>query len=225
MHSIRCLALILFVLSSSTIELHGQEKIRGRNHEQWAKDIAKFEVQDRENPPPKQAILFVGSSSIRLWDTGKAFPMLKTINRGFGGSQLNDSIYFAERIILKYEPRSVVLYAGDNDLADKISPEELAEDFNQLVKIIHTKLPGTEIYFLAVKPSTKRWELFDKQKKANMLIATRCSQDNRLHYMDTVTPMLSSDGKPRIDLLRDDGLHVNDQGYAVWNKIMQSLLK
>jgi len=225
MHSIRCLALLLFVLSTSSSEIHGQEKIRGRNHEQWSKDIAKLEAQDRENPPPKQAILFVGSSSIRLWDTGKAFPELKTINRGFGGSQLSDSIYFASRIVLKYEPRCVVLYAGDNDLADKVSPEQLAQDFKQFVKIIHDKLPATQIYFLAVKPSTKRWELFDTQKKANLLIAAQCSQDKRLHYVDTFTPMLDSQGIPRKDLLRDDGLHLNDQGYAIWNAILKPLLR
>lgn len=218
------LFLLVLMQSAFLAELHSQEKVRNRNHEQWARDIASFEAQDKKQPPPRHAILFVGSSSIRLWDTRKAFPEFKTINRGFGGSHLSDSIYFAPRIILKYEPRIVVVYAGDNDLADMVTPEQLAQDFRQFTKIIHDKLPGTKIFFLAIKPSSRRWELFDTQKKANALIATQCSKDERLQYVDTVSPMLDGTGNPRKELLRDDGLHLNKKGYAVWNGLLKPLL-
>lgn len=195
-----------------------------RNHEQWAKDIAKFEESDKLKPPPKNGILFVGSSSIRFWNTEKAFPDLPTINRGFGGSHLSDSVYFAPRIILKYEPKVVLVYAGDNDVAQGITPPQLSQDFQKLVKVIHDKLPKTRIMFIAIKPSTLRWAQFEKQKEANQLIEVICKKDDRLQYIDMVKPMLDETGKPRKDLLRADGLHLSDKGYELWNTIVRPLL-
>jgi len=195
-----------------------------RSHEQWAKDIARFEEKDRQSMPPRQAILFAGSSSMVYWDTKKSFPDLVTINRGFGGSHLSDSVYFASRVILKYEPKVVLVYAGDNDIAAGITPEKVSDDFRSLVKVIHDKLPQTRILFIAIKPSPKRWKQFDTQQQANRLIAEQCSKDKRLHFVDVVKPMLDDMGQPRKELYRSDGLHLSDKGYELWTSIVKPLL-
>lgn len=218
--------LLFLLLSCQQILVRAQEKSpKPSDHEKWAKEIAKFEVSDLKNPPPKNGILFAGSSTMVFWKTDKAFPDLPTINRGFGGSYLSDSVYFAPRIITKHEPRIVLVYAGDNDLAGGVTPAQLAADFQQLVKIIHDKLPKTRILFIAVKPSTMRWKLFEKQKEANRMIEDLCKKDDRLQYVDIVKPLLDSTGKPRKELLRNDGLHLNDKGYDLLNGIVGPLLR
>lgn len=191
----------------------------------WEKAIAAFEKQDRESPPPKGAVLFVGSSSIRLWDLKKSFPDLPTINRGFGGSQIADSTHFAARLVNKHAPQVVVFYAGDNDIATKKTPERLLEDFRAFVKAVHAALPGTKILFIAVKPSPRRWEMFAQQQKANALIEAYCRRDERLHYLDVVTPMLGKDGMPRGELFAKDRLHLSAEGYQLWNGLLAPQLK
>src|SRR5207302_468645 len=153
-----------------------------------------------------------GSSSIRLWDLKKAFPNLEVINRGFGGSQIVDSVHFAPRLITKHAPRLVVLYAGDNDVAQGKAPEHLAADFQSLVQAIHKELPRTKVIFLSIKPSVLRWNLWDKIQKTNALIEAECKKDERLTYVDITKRMLGDDGKPQKELFLVDGLHLNGKG-------------
>jgi len=191
----------------------------------WEKEIAAFEAQDKEKAPPQKAVVFVGSSSIRLWDLKKSFPDLEVINRGFGGSQIADSVHFADRLIVKHKPRLVVFYAGDNDIAAGKTPDRVAEDFKSLVEVIHKGLPKTKIVFIAIKPSPSRWALVDKQRKANALIEAFCKKDERLTYLDVATPILGNDGKPRQNLFQKDGLHLNAEGYKLWASLLEPLLK
>jgi lysophospholipase L1-like esterase len=191
----------------------------------WEKAIADFEERDRKQPPPKNAVLFVGSSSIRLWDLGKSFPGLDAINRGFGGSELADAVHFAPRIVLKYEPRVVVLYAGDNDLAAGKTPEKVFADFQDFVRAVHKALPKAKIIFLPVKPSPRRWPLVGKMRQLNDLVAAYCKRDERLLYVDVATPLLGEDGRPRAELFARDGLHLNERGYALWASILRPHLK
>lgn len=203
-----------------------QEK-KEATSEKWGKELAAFEAADAKSPPAKGGILFVGSSSIRLWDLKKSFPDLPLLNRGFGGSQVHDSLELASRIILPYEPRTIFVYAGDNDIASGKSAEVVAENYRQLVKVIHGKLPETKIHFIAIKPSPSRWKLYDKQKEANRLIAEFCGKyqpAGRLTYLDIVKPMLGEDGQPRDDLFVKDKLHMNDAGYQVWREMVLPLL-
>lgn len=195
-----------------------------RNHQQWAKEIAKFEASDKEQMPPKQAILFAGSSSMVYWKTKQSFPDLVTINRGFGGSHLSDSIYYAQQCILKYEPSIVLVYAGDNDLAQNIPSAQIKDDFVKLTKLIHAKLPKTGILYIAIKPSPKRWALFKQQQETNQMIADVCNGDVRLRFVDIVKPMLDADGQPRAELFKDDKLHMNEKGYELWTSIIRPLL-
>lgn len=186
----------------------------------WEKAISAFEKQDEKSPPPQGAILFVGSSSIRLWDLKESFPHHTTINRGFGGSEIADSVHFADRLILKHRPSTVVFYAGDNDIAKGKSPEQVAKDFASFVKVLHEELPQTKIVYIAIKPSIKRWNLSDTMQKANQLIQAQCKKSDQLVFVDVFPPMLGEDGKPRPELFIKDGLHLNKQGYQVWTKLI-----
>jgi lysophospholipase L1-like esterase len=214
----------LLLLSTTAFPRQGHADDKA-DFSRWEKTIATFEELDKVNPPPRNAILFAGSSSIRMWDLKKSFPALDVINRGFGGSQIADSVHFAPRLILKHEPRLVVFYAGDNDIAAGKKPEQVLEDFQALVKAIHKELPKTRVAFLSIKPSLARWKHVETQRKANALIEDFCKQDERLLYEDMGKSLLGDDGKPRDDLFAKDGLHLNAKGYEVWTAVLKPHLK
>lgn len=191
-----------------------------RDFSVWDSAITAFERGDAESPPVSEGVLFVGSSSIRFWDLEKYFPHRKYINRGFGGSHIIDSVHFADRIILKHRPQTVVFYAGDNDVAAGKSPEQVLRDFRRLVALVHESLPKTKIAFVAIKPSISRWKLAEPMQAANALIAAECQTDDRLSYVDVWKPMLGEDGKPRRELFVKDGLHLSHAGYQLWTKLV-----
>jgi len=191
----------------------------------WEKDIAAFEARDQASPPPLNEIVFVGSSTIRMWKTAEAFPDLKVINRGFGGSEIADAVHYADRIILPYKPRIVVVFAGGNDINSGKTPEKVADDFKALVAKIHAALPKTKIYYLSLFPNVKRRTQDEKCVKVNELIQAFTKTDERLGYVDTAAKMRAADGGPRPELLRDDGLHMNDDGYKIWNEIVGAVLR
>ena len=193
--------------------------------EPFAKDIAAFEAKDKTSPPPQNEIVFVGSSSIRMWKSTEAFPDLKIINRGFGGSQMSDSVKYAERIILPYKPRIVVVFAGGNDINAGKTPEQVAGDFKALVVKIHGALPKTKVYYLSLFPNVKRRAQDEKCVKVNELIHAFVKTDERLGFLDTASKMRATDGGPLPELLRDDGLHMNDDGYKIWNEIVGAVLR
>jgi lysophospholipase L1-like esterase len=190
----------------------------------WESTIHSFEAQDRESMPPEGAVLFVGSSSIRLWNLDESFPDLETINRGFGGSTITDVNRYAERIVIPYQPATVVFYAGDNDINRGDTPEEVFECFKTFVGKVQSALPKTEIIFISIKPSIARWKLWDKMTTANELIEAFCEKDERLTYVDLGKTILGEDGEPRPDLLMQDGLHLNEDGYAKWNEALRPYL-
>jgi len=186
----------------------------------WDRAIRAFEQLDAKDPPPKNAVLFVGSSSIRGWDTKRWFPRVATIQRGFGGSHVSDSLHFANRIVLPYAPRIVVMYAGDNDIAAGKTPRRVLDDYKAFVRRIHDALPKTRIVYIAIKPSIARWKLVGKMRQANALIEAFTRTDDRLRYVDVDRPMIGPDGRPRKELFRSDGLHLNDEGYRLWTSLV-----
>jgi lysophospholipase L1-like esterase len=193
----------------------------------FADEIAAFAVADAAAPPPSAPIVFVGSSSIRLWSTlAEAMAPLPVLNRGFGGSQLAHVLHYADAAILRYAPRAVVLYGGDNDLDASTGKraEDVAEDFAALVARIHADTPEARIYFLAIKPSRLRWERWPEMQRANALVAAHCARDARLAFVDVATPLLGPDGRPRRELYRLDGLHLSAAGYAEWTRVVRARL-
>ena len=197
---------------------------RPKGSARWEAHIRRFEQRDKKSPPPGGAVLFVGSSSIVGWRTRQCFPKRQTINRGFGGSQIADSLYFADRIVIPYRPRAIVLYAGDNDVAARKTPETVAADFKAFVRKVHAAGPKTRVLFVAIKPSLRRWALWEKMRKANGLIEAHCKTDERLVFVDIAKPMLGADGRPRKELFRSDGLHLNAEGYKLWTSLVRPLL-
>ena len=191
----------------------------------WEKAIQAFERQDAENPPPKGEIVFIGSSSIRMWKTSEDFPEFTIINRGFGGSQTADSVEFAGRIAIPYAPRLVVLYAGDNDISSGKSPEQVLEDTKVFFDLVHEALPKTRIAYVSIKPSLSRWHLVEKMRAANALIRAHTETDPRLQFVDIDTPMIGGDGRPRKELFIQDGLHLSREGYDLWNSIIRPYLR
>ncbi len=190
----------------------------------WEEKIAEFEAKDAETPSPTGEILFVGSSSIVGWNTGDLFPGYVTLNRGFGGSMMSECLYYADRIILPYAPRTIVLYEGDNDIPAGVEPESVRDDFVRIVEKVHEALPETRIIYVCIKPSVSRWEFREPMSIANDLIRQVIGEDERLFYADIWTPMLDENGEPRADLLREDGLHLNADGYALWTAIVTPML-
>jgi lysophospholipase L1-like esterase len=190
-------------------------------------EIRAFEAADAKAPPAPGGVLFIGSSSIRLWkNVADDFPGVPVINRGFGGSQIRHSTMYADRIALPYKPKTIVFYAGDNDIAANRTPEQVLADFKAFVAKVHEPLPDTRIYFISIKPSIKRWNLIDHIREANRLVKEFAdSSGGKIAYVDVFTPMLGSDGKPRAELLGPDGLHMTRKGYELWRDTIAPLLR
>jgi lysophospholipase L1-like esterase len=186
------------------------------NFAKWEKDIAAFEAADKADPPPKGAVLFIGSSGIRLWKTlQQDFPQVKTINRGFGGSEIADSTHFASRIIFPYEPKKIFLRAGGNDIHAGRPPGEVAADFREFVRVVHSRLPKTEIYYIAFNPAPARWGETDKLRALNKRIRKMAIELPRVAYVDAFDVSLMPDGKTARDaVFVPDLVHFNAAGYT-----------
>jgi lysophospholipase L1-like esterase len=214
-------AIILLTLISLSLALPlrpvlGDEANYNHHSEKWETEIAAFEATDRTNPPPAHALLFVGSSTIRLWSTlATDFPDQPVINRGFGGSEVADSTHFAGRIIFPYAPKAIFFRAGGNDIAAGGSPAAVFEDFKDFVAVVHAKLPDTDIYFISWNPTPSRWQNRDKEKIFNDLVKNFTTATPHLKYIEAADFVLGADGKPRPELFRADQLHFNAAGYKL----------
>jgi lysophospholipase L1-like esterase len=217
--------LTALLLLATTIALVAQPARTTDRAARWEKDVAAIEKRQAERPPAKGGIVFAGSSTIRLWDLGKSFPDWQATNSGFGGSEIRDVTHFADRLIFKHEPRAIVFYAGDNDTKSGRTPDQVLSDFRAFVAAVHKPLPKTRVYFIAIKPSPARWELFDVQTRANALVKEFCAKDDRLGYVDIVPPMLGKDGRPREELYVTDRLHLTAAGYEILTDAVKKAVK
>jgi lysophospholipase L1-like esterase len=182
----------------------------------WEKEIAAYEDMDRANPPPKGGLVFIGSSTIRLWKSlPQDFPDVPVINRGFGGSEIVDSTHFAARIIFPYRPRAVLLRAGGNDLWAGKSPDQVFADFKEFADSVRKSLPNTEVVSISLSPSIARWKQADKEKAVNEMIEKYCKGRPGLKYIDTYSAPLDVNGQPRAELFLPDKLHFNAAGYKL----------
>ncbi len=216
--------ILLLGLVAGTLTTRAEGRQAPAADDRWSAEMAAFAAEDAARPFAKGGIVFVGSSSIRLWKTAEAFPGLPILNRGFGGSRIPDSVQHVDRLVLRHAPRTIVFYAGDNDIAAGHTPQQVAESFDAFVDKVHAALPQARIAFVAIKPSLARWKLVDKVREANRLIRARCDADDKLGFIDVDGPMIGWDGKPRADLFVKDGLHLSDKGYALWNVLTRPFL-
>jgi lysophospholipase L1-like esterase len=191
----------------------------------WEADMQRFEAADAQSPPPRDGVLFIGSSSIRFWDTlAQDFPGVPVINRGFGGSELRDSTWYADRIIVPYAPRRILIYAGDNDLNAGRTPQQLHADFVAFVARVRRDLPKTKIAYISNKPSPSRAQLLSVQREANTLIQAEAKRLG-VDYIDIFTPMLDAAGQPDERLFIEDRLHMNRAGYVIWQRVIAPYVK
>lgn len=192
----------------------------------WSKELAAFARADHERSPDKGGILFLGSSSIRAWKSLEAdFPGLPVINRGFGGSIIRDSTALADQLVFPYRPRLIVFYAGDNDIAAGRSASEVLRDYSEFVRTVHSRLPGTRIAFVSIKPSPSRWRFQDVMREANRRIFQASLRDPRLDFINVFDAMLDANGQPREELFLKDRLHMNAKGYRLWTAIVKPHLR
>ncbi len=188
----------------------------------WENDIVAIEEKIADGTSARHCSLFIGSSSIRMWNLAKSFPDLKAANHGFGGSVLSDSVQFFDRIVAPVKPSVIVLYAGDNDIAAGKSPETVHADFLSFSELMEKKTPDCkQLLYISIKPSTRRWAMADKIQKTNALIKASCDANPRLQFVDVWAPMLGSDGLPNAELLLLDGLHMTEKGYTIWADALQ----
>jgi lysophospholipase L1-like esterase len=186
------------------------------NFAQWENEISAYERKDATNPPPKGGIVFIGSSTIRLWKTlAKDYPGEPVINRGFGGSEIVDSTHFAPRILFPYEPRKVFFRAGGNDLWNGKSVDQVFADFKEFAGTVHARLPEAKIYYISWSPSIRRWQEHDQEKELNTLVAGYIADKPYLRYIETYDLPLGPDGQPRAGLYIADGLHFDAAGYKL----------
>ena len=200
----------------SLVSLLPARGVEAEGFEKWEKDIAAYEQADRTSPPPKGGLLFIGSSTIRLWKTlASDFPHHNVINRGFGGSQIADSTHFAERIVFPYAPRMILLRAGGNDIHAGKSPELVFSDFRAFVMKVREKLPDAEIAYIALSPSIARWDEKEKGEALNRMIREYAREIAGLKYIAAESISLGPEGKPRPELFVADKLHFSPEGYKL----------
>ena len=207
--------------------LRADDKAPAKPHDsaKWENEIAAFEKADAQTPPAKGGIVFVGSSSIRLWKTlAEDFPHHRVLNRGFGGSEVADSVHFADRIVLPYAPRMVVLYAGGNDLNNARPPEEVFADFKAFAEKVCAALPAAELAYISSAGNPARWAQVEKVKALNGMIAAYLKEQPNMKFIDVFPRMLGDDGLPKPDIFIADKLHMNPEGYKIWTEIIRPLL-
>lgn len=195
--------------------------------ETWAKDIDALTAQDATQAPAPGGVVFVGSSSIRLWKTlAQDFPGIPTLNRGFGGSELADSVFYEDRLVLPYQPRLVVLFAGTNDLwrGEKM-PEGVLADFQAFRTKLHAALPKARLIYIAITLAPSRARIHEQMRATNRLIAADCNTDPRCTFVDINPSMSPPGGTPPADLFVEDQLHLNASGYAIWARVLAPYLK
>ena len=194
----------------------GQTIAKPHDFAKWEKDIAAFEKSDAVNPPPKHAVLFIGSSGIVRWKTLAAdYPGTTILNRAFGGNQIADSTHFANRMIFPYEPRMIFIRAGGNDIHAGRPPEEVFNDYKVFVSTVRAKLPEVPIAYIGLSPSPSRWNEKPAGDKLNALISAYVKEQKNLIFIDDTRISLDSDGKIRPELFVEDLLHFNEAGYKL----------
>ncbi|MBI2511145.1 MAG: hypothetical protein HYV96_04155 [Opitutae bacterium] len=191
----------------------------------WSADMAAFAAQDAATPSAPDCVLFVGSSSIRLWKTLKEdFPGLPVVNRGFGGSQIADALVHFDRLVLPHRPRLIVFYSGTNDIKAGKSPEQVGQDFELFCAKVHAARPEARILFVSLQYAPARWNLREQMAAVNGAVEKFCAADPRRAFVDTNPAMLRADGTPDESLYSADRLHMAPAGYAVWTRLLVPLV-
>ena len=218
----RLCVLVALLFATGPALLSGQ--VADPDATRHAERIEDFAAYDAKNSFPADATVFVGSSSIVRWDTGDRFRGMPLLNRGFGGSQMSDLVHYVEETVLRYSPRTVVVYEGDNDTSAGKRSQQLLEDYKEFVEAVLTAQPSTRIVILSIKPSLARWDVWPDMQESNAAIEAYAQMDARVDFVDIGTAMLGADGLPIPELFVSDGLHMTAAGYDIWDEIVMEAL-
>lgn len=196
-------------------------------HERWKAELAAIAANDQRRLPPAGSILFVGSSTIRMWQgLEQAFPEQgPVVRRGVGGSRLQEWVEFVPDLVLPYRPRQIVLYAGENDLVEGFGPMDLLGAFVAFVRRVRIHLPEVPIAYVSIKPSPSRMAQLEAMREANLLIQTFVLNEPNLDYIELHAAMLDNDGQPRPELYQRDKLHLTREGYGLWRQVISAHLR
>ena len=199
---------------------------RNTDPSRWDETMARFDEQDRASPPPENAIVLTGSSSIARWNAQsvKALAPLTVIPRGFGGSVMGDVLHHLDRVALRYKPRAILIYEGDNDTAFGIPQETIVSQLNQIIARVHEELPETRIYVLSVKPSVLREDIWPVAQSVSASFKAIADKDPLVYYVDVASPFLQANGKVMTDIFVEDNLHLNDMGNLIWGSAIRAAL-
>ncbi len=213
------LALSLFLAQTSLAQ-------QNNDPSRWESAMLAFDEQDRASPPPEGAIVLTGSSSIARWndEAAAALTPLTVIARGFGGSTMADALYHLDRVALRYQPRAILIYEGDNDTWARVPEETIVDQFRQIVARVHEELPDTRIYVMSVKPSVARVEVWPAAQRVNGELRAIAESNPLVHYVDAATPFLKADGTVMTDIFVDDNLHFNPLGNLIWGSVIRAAL-
>ena len=193
--------------------------------ERWRSRVEQVIQRDTQNPPKKEAVMFVGSATIAGWDLKRYFPEFETINRGIGSSLISEVTYYADQLIIPYKPSTIVFYSGDNDTAYGMPTEMIADDFRKFVSKIHSALPNTQMVVISIRPSIARLAVWDAVVAANEQLRAICAQDSKLQFVDLTPMLLTSDGKPRRELLGEDQHHLNKDGFDLVSPVVEKAVQ
>jgi lysophospholipase L1-like esterase len=216
----RFLPLILFLCARVAVA----QPVANPDPERFRSEIDAFTAWDSKNSAPEGAILFVGSSSIRLWATAEAFPGRRVINRGFGGAHCSDVLSFYDRVVTPFAPEAIVLYCGDNDVADGKPAGQVLADFDRFLGLVRARYGMVPVIWVEIKPSVARWGLWETMHAVNEGVAARRANDPMLRIARISEPMLVTGTPPASSLFADDGLHLSPAGYALWTDVVREEL-
>lgn len=179
--------------------------------------VSAYEAEDQSTPFPEGAVLFVGSSSVRMWKTvDNDFPQVPVVNRGFGGSQFSDLLYYLDRLVTCYKPSKIFIYEGDNDISSGKKPQQIVKEAIEVRQRIAQSLPGVPVFFIAAKPSVARWKLRKKYQQLNSQLAIYAANTPGTGFVNVWDPALDANGEVLTDIFLEDNLHMNEKGYAIW---------
>lgn len=193
----------------------------------FAADIARFKAADQQKPPAAGQTLFIGSSSFTRWtDVGDYFPGRRILNRAFGGSTLDDQIRYVDDVVFPYRPAQIVIYCGENDFANdpRLRARDVFGRFRTFLRLIRSRLPEVPIVYVSMKPSPSRWNMRDRFKAANRLIEDYCRHQRKVVFVSVWDAMLNDQGVPRPEIFVSDRLHMNAQGYRIWQPLIEAAL-
>lgn len=197
-----------------------QEKVR------FANEIAAFLRADSASPPPRNAILFVGSSTFKRWThVDDHMAPLPAFNRAFGGSRTHEVLYYMDNIVLPYEPRIIVYYCGSNDIAGGVNPEAVLRNFTAFCEKVKAKLPDTKVFFVSIAKAPSRITRWGAMDSANTMIGEYCRSTKNIAYIEINPILFDAEGKPKLELYLDDRLHFKDHVYLEVTAVIKPVLE